>query len=143
MTATSTLRILLADDHDAFLEGVRRLLEREGFEVVGAVSNGREALRLARELQPDVAVLDLSMPVLDGFETARAIAGACPETKLVALTGHSDPPYVSRALRVGFAGYVLKPRAAEELVHAIRVVHQGLTHLPQGFWTRRQGSVSR
>ncbi len=140
--ASSSPRILLADDHDAFREGVRQLLEHEGFAVVGAVSDGGEALRLARELQPDVAVLDLSMPVLDGFEAAKAIAGACPETKLVALSAHSDPSYVSQALQVGFAGYVFKPRVSEELAHAIRVVQRGLTHLPGGFGTRHQGPVS-
>ncbi len=90
------LRILIADDHDTFRHEVERFLEREGFAVVGAASNGLEALRLARELQPDVAVLDLSMPVLDGFETAKAMAGVCPLAKLVALTIHSDSPYVAQ-----------------------------------------------
>ncbi len=125
------MRVLIADDHDAFRDEVKRLLEREGFAVVGAASNGLEALKLASELQPEVAVLDLGMPVLDGFKAAKAIAEVCPKTKLVALTIHSAPPFIAHAQSMGFAGYVVKSRTAEELVPAIRDVREGLTHLPR------------
>jgi len=126
------LRILLADDHQIVRQGLKAILEREGFNVVGEASDGHEAVRRARELHPDVAVLDLTMPLLTGIGAAREIIQAEPKAKTVLLTVHTEEQYVLEALRVGVRGYVLKSRAAGELVQAIRDVSKGLIYLSPG-----------
>ncbi len=127
-----TIRVLLADDHVVVRQGLRALLEREGFQVVGEASDGREATRLARRLQPDVAVLDVGMPLLNGLDAARAIRRAVPGTRLVALTVHTEPEYVRAALAAGMTGYVLKSQASEQLLNAVREVHAGAVYLGPG-----------
>jgi DNA-binding NarL/FixJ family response regulator len=118
----SKLRILLADDHPVVLAGIKALLVAEpGLEVVGEARNGRTALKLAIELAPDIAVLDLSMPGLNGIEVAREIHDACPGCKVLALTVHEDGAYLRQLLEVGGVGYVLKRSAGEELLRAIAV----------------------
>jgi two-component system response regulator NreC len=119
------LRILLADDAPAVRQGVRGLLEREGFEVVGEAPDGREAVRLAQEVRPDVAILDLSMPRLDGVDAAREIRQVCPWTHLILLTVHSEEHQIVRAFLVGIRGYVVKTHAAEDLARAIEEVSNG------------------
>ena len=127
-----TCRVLLADDHVVVRQGLKALLEREGFDIVGEASDGHEATRLARELSPDVAVLDIAMPLLNGIETGRAITRACPSTRTIALTVHTENHYVMAALEAGFSGYVLKSQAAAQLVRAIQEVSRGSIYLSPG-----------
>jgi two-component system, NarL family, response regulator NreC len=126
------LQIILADDHTIVRQGLKAILEREGFKVVGEASNGHQAVERSRELCPDVAVLDLTMPQLNGIGAAREIIKENSKIKTVLLTMHAEDQYVLEALRAGIRGYVLKTRAAEELVHAIRDVSKGLTFLSSG-----------
>jgi DNA-binding NarL/FixJ family response regulator len=126
------VRVLLADDHQIVRQSLRALLEAQGFTVVGEVSNGREAVRLAETLRPEVSVLDLAMPQLNGLDAARAILGVSPSTKPVLLTMHTEDHYVSEALRAGVRGYVLKSQASSDLVQAIREVWRGNFYLSPG-----------
>jgi DNA-binding NarL/FixJ family response regulator len=124
------LRVLLADDHAILREGLAMLIGGQSdMEVVAQAENGREAVRLARDEKPDVAVLDVSMPELGGAEAAEAIRNECPDVKVLALTRHSDQAYVRRLLQAGAAGYVLKKGAADALINAIRVVARGGTYV--------------
>src|SRR6187455_470723 len=119
----SVVRILLADDHAMLRDGVRMVLEAHpGFEVVGTADNGVEAVALAHSLHPDVAVLDVAMPVLNGLDATREIRAGCPGTEIVILSMHEGEDYLREALRAGAAGYVLKRAAAKELVGAIQAV---------------------
>lgn len=126
------LHILLADDHLIVRQGLKVLLEREGFTVVGEASDGREAVRLAQELCPDVALLDLTMPLLNGIDAGRAILQTAPKTKIVLLTMHTEDHHVLEALHAGIKGYVLKTKAAEELIQAIHEVSLGKLYLTPG-----------
>ena len=125
-------RILIADDHPMFRQGLKTLLEREGFEVVGEAADGHEAARLARQLNPSIAVLDLGMPSLNGIEAARDIYKRAPGTQVVLLTMYEDDAYVLEALRAGIRGYVLKAQAASDLLAAIREVLRGAVYLSPG-----------
>ncbi len=126
----ANVRILLADDHAMLRDGVRMVLESHpGFEVVGTADNGRDAVRLAEELQPDIAVVDVAMPELNGLEATRAIRNTSPETAIVVLSMHEGEEYLREALRAGAAGYVLKRAAAKELVGAINAVRRGDKYL--------------
>ena len=125
-------RIMLADDHPMFRQGLRSLLEKDGFEVVGEASNGHEATRMARKLNPNVAVLDLGMPMRNGVDAARDIYPRAPETQVVLLTMYEDDAYVLEALRAGIRGYVLKAQAASDLLAAIREVIRGAVYLSPG-----------
>src|SRR5262245_10309183 len=119
------IQILLADDHVMVRQGVRTLLEQAGMAIIGEASDGQEALQIANEYHPDVAVLDITMPHLNGIETARRLREALPQTKTVLLTVHTEDPYVLAAMQAGAVGYVLKTQAAADLVQAIRDVLQG------------------
>jgi two-component system response regulator NreC len=125
-------RVLLADDHQIVRQGLRSLLEKAGHEVVGEASDGREALKLARTLLPDIAVLDLSMPLLNGLDAAHEIRRTAPEIKTILLTMYTDKGYVLQALRAGARGYVLKTQAAEDLIRAIREISRGEVYLSPG-----------
>jgi DNA-binding NarL/FixJ family response regulator len=122
-------RILLADDHHIVRQGFRALLERAGFEVVAEAEDGREAVDLAETHHPDVAVLDLAMPRLNGLDGAREILARDPDTAIIVLTVHTEEHQVVEALRVGVRGYVVKTQAAGELVQAIRDVSAGGVYL--------------
>lgn len=125
-------RIVLADDHSMFRQGLRSLLEAQGATVVAEASDGREAVRLARSLNPDIAVLDVSMPLLNGIDAAREIHRLAPKTQVILLTMYEEDEYVLEAMRAGVRGYVLKSQAAGDLAQAIREVAKGLVYLSPG-----------
>ena len=119
------LRILLADDHCIVRQGLRALLEGAGFEVIGEASDGQEAVRLVETLKPDVVVLDLIMPTLNGLDAGRQILQRHPGMPVLLLTMHTEEHHVAAALRAGVKAYLLKTQAAEDLVRAIREVVRG------------------
>ena len=121
--------VLIADDHALFRAGVRLLLEREGFEVLGEAADGPATVRLAAELSPDVILLDLSMPGLTGIEAAQLIRSAQSKTKIIMLTMYNDEAFMLEALHAGMSGFVLKARSAIELVFAIREAIRGAFYL--------------
>src|SRR2546428_13280180 len=122
-------RILLADDHLIVREGLKALLEGEGFAVVAEVGDGHEAVRVARERCPDIAVVDFGMPLLNGCNAAREILQACPRARAILLTMHTEDHYVLEALRAGIKGYVVKTQASADLIRAIREVSRDMTYL--------------
>lgn len=120
------IRILLADDHRMMRDGIRAILERHpNFEVVGEASDGREAVHQAQQLQPDVVVMDVSMPLLNGLEAMRQILQGCPNTSVLILTVHEREDLVAQLLSAGASGYLLKRAAAQDLVWAIQAVFRG------------------
>ncbi len=122
------ITILLADDHALMREGCRMMLEFENdFEVVGEAQDGRQAVELAKKLHPDVALMDITMPSLNGLEAARQIQKAVPATRVLMLSAHSDDAYVKTATESGAAGFILKENPARDVCRAIRKVHQGKT----------------
>ncbi|HUO35188.1 MAG TPA: response regulator transcription factor [Candidatus Acidoferrum sp.] len=123
------IRVLLADDHVLVRESLKSLLEAAGFQVVAEASDGQEALRMIESLKPDIAVLDIAMPVLNGLDAARGIRNVSQATRPVLLTQHDESQYVAEALDAGVKGYVLKSQAASDLVHAIRQVSRGDVYL--------------
>jgi DNA-binding NarL/FixJ family response regulator len=125
-----TVSILLVDDHAVLRDGVRMVLETQpGFQVVGTTKNGRDAVQLAKELKPNIAVLDIAMPAMNGLEATRHILECCPDTRVVILSMHEGEEYLREALRAGASGYVLKRAAAQELVGAIQTVCRGESYL--------------
>ncbi len=121
-------RVLLADDHRLLLEAFEKLLQPH-CEVVGAVSDGRALLTAARELKPDVIILDIAMPLLNGMVAGERLKQMLPEVKLIFLTVNEDPGFASEAMRIGASGYLLKSSAASELFHAIEVALEGRTYV--------------
>ena len=126
------ISVVLADDHAVVRSGVKLLLEMEGFEVVGEAADGLEAVRLVRALNPEIAVLDRAMPLLNGIDAAREIRQVAPLTGLILLTMDTDERHHLEALRAGFRGCVLKSYEAHELIEAIRAVVAGGTYLHAG-----------
>jgi len=126
------VRLVLADDHTLVRQGLRRLLESEGFVVAGEAADGREAVRLVHAENPDVVVLDIGMPLFNGLGAALELARAAPGVRMIVLTQHDEEQYVTEALRCGVKGYVLKGQAARDLVHAIRRVVAGDVYLSPG-----------
>jgi two-component system, NarL family, response regulator NreC len=125
----SKVRVVLADNHAIVRQGVRALLERAGMTIAGEACDDREAVAVVSTTKPDVAVLDIGMPLLSGVEAALAIREASPATRIVVLTSHDEVQYVSEALRAGVKGYVLKNQSAGDLVHAIEQVGAGGIYL--------------
>jgi two-component system response regulator NreC len=124
-----TLRIFLADDHAVLRQGLRAILQQEGFNIVGEASDGRTAVAMCRTLQPHVAILDVAMPLLNGVDAARELLKECPGTKVILLTMYAEDMFLLSALRAGVAAYVLKSSAASSLLHAIEAVVMNETYL--------------
>jgi DNA-binding NarL/FixJ family response regulator len=122
-------RVLLADDHALIRQGLKALLEKQGIQVVTEASDGQEAVRLAEKAQPEIAILDITMPLLNGVDAARELMKSTPRIKVILLTQHDEDQYVTEALRAGVKGYVLKSQAADDLIHAIREVCKGSVYL--------------
>ncbi len=120
------IRVLIADDHAVVREGTRRMLEQEGdMEVVGEAVDGEEAIKLAEETRPDVAIVDISMPKLDGIEATRQIKARCPSVTVLILSAYDDDQFVFSLLEAGAAGYLLKSVRSRELIDAVRAVYAG------------------
>jgi DNA-binding NarL/FixJ family response regulator len=137
-------RLLLADDHDIVLAGLRMVLDQPDFQIVAAVKDGRSLLKAAAELRPDVIITDLTMPLLNGLDAARQIRRLDPQVKIIFLTMHPDIGYATEALALGNCGYVLKSSVAEELPAAIREVLSGRTYVARAIAeTVRQALESR
>jgi DNA-binding NarL/FixJ family response regulator len=121
-----TTRIVLADDHTVVRKGLRLLLESQpGFEVVGDAADGRQAVALVEEHRPDVVVMDVAMPILNGIEAARQMSAKVPHAAIVFLSMHSDEAYVLKALKAGARAYLLKDSAEQDLINAVRAVSEG------------------
>ncbi len=124
------IRVLIADDHTIVRSGVRLLLQTEAdIEVVGEAENGREAVDLAIQYQPDIVLMDIAMPEVDGLEATGQIKSHCPKTNVLVLTMHRSDDYFFEMLKVGASGYVLKAAETDELIHAVRVIAQGDVYL--------------
>ncbi len=124
------LRVLLADDHEMMREGLKLLVNRQtDMETVGETDNGRAAVELARELKPDVVVMDISMPKMNGLKATERLKTLCPEVKVLTLTRHADDVYLRKLLKAGASGYLLKKSASGDLVRAIRAVAAGGIYL--------------
>jgi two-component system response regulator NreC len=120
------LRLLLGDDHMLVRHGLRKILEeRPNWQVVSEVGDGREAVRAAIELKPDVAIIDVAMPLLNGIDAAQQIVRRVPDTRVLMLSMHSEEPYVLRALQAGATGYLLKDAAGKDLLKAVELVAAG------------------
>jgi DNA-binding NarL/FixJ family response regulator len=122
-------RILLADDHAVVIEGLRRILDHPEFDVVGVATDGRALLQAAAQLQPDVIITDIAMPLLNGIDAAREIHKQGPRPKIIFLTMHPEAVYATAALAAGASGYVLKSAAGEELISAIRDALEGRIYI--------------
>jgi len=132
-TLTGVVRILLADDHTVMRAGLRLLLERhENFEVVGEAADGREAVEIASQQKPDVVVMDVAMPHLNGVEAARQILSRNPDIAIVMLSMHSDESYVLRSLKAGARAYLLKDSAEADLIAAIQAITEGRSFFSPG-----------
>ncbi len=135
-------RILMADDHSLVLAGLRRLVEEEG-DVVGAVEDGRALVEEAKRLRPDLILLDISMPLLNGLDAARQLTKLVPDSKLIFVTAHATPTYVAEAFKAGASGYLLKQSATAELKQAIQVVLRGQRYMTPSVTKERLGSRRR
>lgn len=129
--AVDRVRVVIADDHDASLSVFTRMLQRE-FDVIGTAINGKDAVAAVGALKPDIVVLDIEMPVMDGLAAARTLIDSGCLTRIIFLTVHADPDYIQAAMKMGAAGYVLKSRATLELPLAVRMVMRGESFITPG-----------
>lgn len=123
------MKILLCDDHRMMRDGLRAILEKEGLEVVGEAANGRDVIALATDLKPDVVVMDISMPELNGIDATRLLLAGSPRSKVIGLSMNSDRRYVIAMFAAGAVGYLLKSSASDELIQAIRAVTSNLKYV--------------
>ena len=135
------IRVLVADDHAMVREGIKSVLERAGFEVVGEASSGTEVLPLAEQVQPDVAVLDISMPGETGLQAAAKLRQALPHIRVLILSMYDNSEYVLESVRAGAHGYLLKDGAAQELANAIRAVRDGEAYFSPAVAARLSAAV--
>lgn len=127
------IRVVIVDDHVILLHGIKELIDSEaGYEVVGEASEGREGVKLIERLKPEIAVLDITMPGLNGLDAARVVSKASPRTKTIVLTMHTENPYVMEALDAGVHGYVIKSQTAGDLLTAIKEVARDRVYLSPG-----------
>jgi len=127
-----SITVFLADDHAVVRDGLRLLLEAQGdIKVVGEAANGRDAVQQVAQLDPEVVIMDLAMPELNGCEATQQIHAVCPSTRIIILSMHSTAEDILRAIQAGACGYVLKESAGLEVVHAVRAVHAGRRYLTQ------------
>lgn len=139
-----TIRILLVDDHAIIRDGLKALLQSSpDIQVVGAVGNGREAIHRVAEFAPDIVIMDVSMPDLNGIEAARLMRDKHPAVRVVMLSMHSDAEHVYRALEAGAAGYLLKESAGEEVISAVRAAQLGRTYLSRSLEALERRSAPR
>jgi DNA-binding NarL/FixJ family response regulator len=124
-----TIRVLLADDHRMLRQGLGRSLAEEGFDIVGEAENGEQAVRMAAELQPDIVLMDVSMPEMDGVEATRIIRASDSPIQVIMLTMHADKEVLAEAIRAGASGYLVKDCSTEEVAEAVRMAVQGDTAL--------------
>jgi DNA-binding NarL/FixJ family response regulator len=137
------IRLLLVDDQNIVRKGLKVLLEAQSeFEVVGEASNGREAIAQVESLQPDVVLMDVRMPEMDGVAATQAICQCYPHTRVLVLSTFDEDDYVSRAMQFGAKGYLLKDSQVEELAEAIRAVHRGFTQLGPGLFEKATAPVA-
>ena len=137
------LRLMIADDHATVREGLKLILTSQSdFEVVGEAADGRAAVDEAQRLLPDVIIMDISMPKLNGLKATQKLKECCPQVKVLALTRHRDDGYLQQVLRAGASGYVLKQSAPSELLHAIRAVAEGGKYLDPAVAERVMGSYA-
>jgi DNA-binding NarL/FixJ family response regulator len=121
-----SIKVLLVDDHTVVREGLRFLLETEGdIKVIGEAKHGREAVQMTEKLRPDLVLMDIAMPFLNGVEAARQIMKTCPETKILVLSSYEEDEYIRKLIQAGVGGYLLKHTVADDLVRAVREVHKG------------------
>ena len=121
----SKIRVLIADDHTLFVEGLNLVLNRDGVQVVGSCRTGRQTVELTSQLEPHVVLLDIRMPDMDGLQALAAIKAASPETSVIILTSYNTPEYITRAISLGAAGYLMKDTTSEGVINAIRTVASG------------------
>jgi DNA-binding NarL/FixJ family response regulator len=134
------ITLLLVEDHTIVREGFRQMLELESdFQVVGEASDGRKALTLAKQLLPDVILMDIAMPLLNGLEATRLLLKAWPAARVIILSAHGDDAYLNKAIEVGVSGFLLKQASVHDVCRAIREVHGGKTYYSSGIARRLQG----
>jgi len=138
------IKVLIADDHIIFRQGLRLLLEKEkGIEVVGEAGDGIETVSLAQQLNPDVLLLDISMPKMDGIEAVRQLKKSAPDLKIIILTMYSDDQFIFELLKIGVSGYILKESAGADLIYAICMVSEGSSFLDPRVSKRVMGKFSQ
>ncbi len=127
------INVLLVDDHELVRTGIKRILsDARGIKVVGEAGSGEEAIRLAREFQPDVALMDISMPGIGGLEATRRLRHMCPNLKVIVVTVYTDEPFPTRLLEAGAAGYLTKDSKVDEILNAIQTVYDGERYITAG-----------
>ena len=137
------VRVLIAEDHATVREGLKLILASESdMEVVGEVGDGNSAIELGKKLKPDVVLMDISMPSLNGLKATEKLKSSCPQVNVLALTRHKDEGYLQQILRAGASGYVLKQSPASELIHAIRAVARGGKYLDPDVVGKVMGSIT-
>jgi DNA-binding NarL/FixJ family response regulator len=122
---SDSIRVVIADDHRLFTEGLNMVLSRDGIQVVGKASTGRQTVELTTDLKPDIVLLDIRMPDMDGLQALGAIKASCPETSVIVLTSFDNPEYLTRAISMGAAGYLMKDTTSDSVINAIRLVASG------------------